>query len=116
MDKKIVIGVIVAILLVAAFLVVKNSRGDNISGAVINEENVKNLHEVTLAIGGMSCQGCAYGVKAQLEQLEGVVSADINYEDGSGVVRYDADKVNPEEIADASTAYPIEIIEDRIIN
>lgn len=109
MDKKITWSIMIVILLVLFFLVVKNI-GAKTSGSAINIEDVENLHEANFAIEGMYCNACAYAVKAQFEEVEGVVSAEVNAIEASGVVQYDADKVSPEAIAKASTAYPARVV------
>ncbi len=110
MDKKILLWIVVGILLIGSFLVVKNIG--NPTGNVIIEENIENLHKVSLDIKDMYCDACALGVKAQMEELDGVVSADINAWTASGVVLYDADKVDSQRIADASTVYPASVVND----
>lgn len=105
------IGIVV--LIVFVFLLADNRE---VTSNIIIDQNVKNLHETNLAIENMYCEACAYGVKAQLEELEGVVNADIDYKTASGVVLYDADKVNAETIAAASTVYPANVLRDKVIN
>lgn len=112
MDKKIRLTIIIVVVIFASFLIFKNI-GYGTTGYVINEQNVENLHETSLAIEGMYCDACAYGVKAQIEELEGVVKADINAWEASGVVIYDADKVDPNTIAAASTVYLASVVSDR---
>lgn len=85
------------------------------TGYTINEQDVKNLHQTNLAIEGMYCDACAYAIKSQLEEVQGVISADINAIDASGVVIYDADRVDPQKIALASTVYPATVIKDKKI-
>ena len=63
----------------------------------------------------MYCESCAYGVAAQIRELEGVVNAEVDYKTASGIVRYDANKVSAEEIAKTSTVYPATIKEDKKI-
>lgn len=111
MDKKIVSVGTVVILIVAAFFIIKNNS-TGISGESIGSE-VENLREAKLSIEGMYCQACAYGVEAQIKELDGVVDANINYQDASGLVLYDGDKLSPEIVAAASTAYPVTVIEDK---
>lgn len=116
MDKKIVLLIVViGILLTGSFLFLRGTQ-DNISGNVINEQEIENLHKVNLDIEDMYCDACALGVRAQIEELEGVVSADINAWTASGVVLYDADKVDAQTIADASTVYPATVINDEKLN
>jgi copper chaperone CopZ len=107
MDKKIIIGIVVFLVLV--FFVVENKK--QVTGNVIAQD-VENLRQVNLAIENMYCEACAFGVKGQLEELDGVVNADINYETASGIVQYDADKVNVGTIAAASTVYPAKVVAD----
>lgn len=111
MDKT-TIAFIIGILLVGTFLVF-NNLNDNTSGYVVSDQDSENLHELDLAIKDMYCEACAYGVKAQIEEINGVMNADINYRDASGVVKYNADLVSPETIASASTVYPASVIGDR---
>jgi len=111
MGKGIIILVILLVLVAGSFFLIKNV-GENISGNTIDSQEVENLNEATLAIEGMYCQACSYAVKAQMEELYGVVSVDINYKDASGVVLYDVDKVDAESIAAASTAYPASVVSD----
>lgn len=111
MGKKIIVGIM--ILLVLVFFVVLN-KNQSATGNIIVQD-VENLHQTNLAIENMYCEACAYGVKAQIEELDGVVNADINYKTAIGVVQYDANKVNAETIANASTAYPAKVINDKKI-
>jgi len=109
MGKGLAIGII-AIVLVGVIFVLNSNP---ISGNAVNLDGSENLRECNLAIKDMYCDACAYGVKAQIEELSGVVSADINYKDASGVVIYDANKVDAETIAAASTVYPASVVSDR---
>lgn len=112
MDNKIILLVVViGILLIGSFLFLRGAQ-NNISGNVINEQEIENLHRANLDIKDMYCEACAYGVKAQIQELDGIVSADINYREASGVVLYDADKVDAQTIADASTIYPATVVND----
>jgi len=109
MGKGLIIGII-AIALVGAFFVLNSNS--SVTGSVVSLDGSENLRECNLAIKDMYCDACAYGVKAQIEELDGVVSAEINAWDGSGVVVYDADKVDADTIAAASTVYPASVVSD----
>lgn len=113
MDRKVLVWILIAIVLVVGILAFVNNG--KVTGDVIAENNIGNLHETKLAIEGMYCEACAYGVKSQLEEVEGVVKANIDYKTATGIVRFDADKVNPETIAAASTTYPASVVEDKKI-
>ena len=56
---------------------------------------------VTLAISGMHCEGCASGITAILKRTDGVVKADVSYEEKRAVVEYDAAKTAPDKIVAA---------------
>jgi len=113
MDKKIVIGIVVLSLIL--LFMFTNNNNKEVTGSIIAQE-IENLHETSLVIEGMYCESCAYGVKAQLEELDGVVIANIDYRTATGTVRYDADKVDPETIAAASTVYNCKVVGDKKIN
>jgi len=72
-----------------------------------------NVHEATLDIEGMTCTSCALGVEYQLKQVDGVLDAKINYEEGKGYVTYDANKATGEIIAQSSDIYPAKLIDDK---
>jgi copper chaperone CopZ len=71
-----------------------------------------NIHKLALKIEGMNCPFCAQGVQAQLQQVPGVLKADVSYSQGAGIVLYDASKTKPETIAAASTSYPATVVSD----
>jgi|JI10StandDraft_1071094.scaffolds.fasta_scaffold1064965_1 copper chaperone CopZ len=48
---------------------------------------------VTLRIEGMTCGGCTLATRKVLERLDGVLKADVSYEEKRAVVTYDAKKV-----------------------
>lgn len=56
---------------------------------------------VTLAISGMHCEGCASGITAILKRTDGVVKADVSYNEKRAVVEYDAAKTSPGKIIEA---------------
>ncbi|MDP3766502.1 MAG: heavy metal-associated domain-containing protein, partial [Dehalococcoidia bacterium] len=51
------------------------------------------------AIQGMTCGSCATTARVALQRLAGVYRANISYDSASAVVRYDARRVNPTQIA-----------------
>lgn len=53
---------------------------------------------VTLTVSGMHCGGCAEGITAMLKRTDGVIKADVSYEDGQAIVDYDPAKTSPEKI------------------
>jgi copper chaperone CopZ len=55
--------------------------------------------KTTLTIEGMTCGGCAAGVKIQLKRTEGVTAYEVSFEKGEAEVSYDPAKTTPEKIA-----------------
>lgn len=43
---------------------------------------------VTLKVGGMTCDACAFSVKTALKSVEGVKEAKVRFEKGEAEVRY----------------------------
>lgn len=50
------------------------------------------------AVKGMTCAGCAAGMKATLEREEGVASAEVDYENATARIRFDPAKTNVENL------------------
>ena len=44
---------------------------------------------ITLDVGGMTCEGCASRVRAALQAVSGVASADVSHEQGTAVISHD---------------------------
>lgn len=99
-------------ILILAILVVVVIAGQNgLNGNAVKEVNIEqNLETASLQIEGMTCQSCALGVKYELEQVNGVVDAKVNYQDGTGTVTFDPTIVDAETIAKASTVYPAKVV------
>lgn len=56
-------------------------------------EAVPATDTVTLRIEGMTCAGCTIATRTVLQRLEGVVKADVSYENKTAIVIYDPAKV-----------------------
>ncbi|MCT7978473.1 heavy metal translocating P-type ATPase [Laspinema olomoucense] len=64
-----------------------------------------------LDVGGMKCAGCVQAVERQLTQQPGVISARVNLVTEVAAVEYEADKIDPEQLAQKLTAsgFPTEL-------
>ncbi len=60
-----------------------------------SDEDFDEAHMATLAIWGMGCPNCAMRVRNSLLRLDGVVSADIDFERGLAFVDYVPTKTDP---------------------
>lgn len=56
---------------------------------------------VTFKVDGMTCGGCAIGVRKVLTRLPGVSKADVTYKESRAVVIYNPAKVTVQQMADA---------------
>ena len=61
----------------------------------------KKGEEVILEIEGMHCTSCAMNIDGELEDLEGVISADTSYAKANVKVSYDPEKVSRKDMIKA---------------
>ena len=61
----------------------------------------ENIQEVKIDIKGMTCEiGCARLIQSKLYKADGISYAKVSFEDSSGVVRYDQNRIDREKIKD----------------
>ena len=66
-----------------------------------SETNVvaQNLRQVKVDIKGMTCEiGCARLIQSKLYKADGVTFAKISFEDSSGIVKFDQNRISEEGI------------------
>ena len=56
------------------------------------------MEKIELNIEGMHCGACAVGIQMLTSQMDGVASADVNYEGKTGVFEFDPAKTNKDAI------------------
>lgn len=63
---------------------------------------------VTLSVPGMTCSACPITVKAALNQVEGVTSVKVRYEERDAKITFDDAKTSVEALTQATTnaGYP----------
>ncbi|MCB9492488.1 MAG: cation transporter [Dehalococcoidia bacterium] len=59
-------------------------------------ERTADATTVRIRVEGMTCKACATGIAAGLAEVDGVVDAKVEYEQGYAVVTYDPARVAPE--------------------
>jgi copper chaperone CopZ len=71
--------------------------------------------KVAFKVEGMTCGGCALGVKKTLEKQNGVRKAEVFLEKGQAVAEVEKGKVNSEALAAAVTriGYATTVIQDK---
>ena len=62
------------------------------------EEITGSTEKIELNISGMHCAGCAAGIEGTLRNVEGIVSASVNFATSKGVFEYQPSKISKEEI------------------
>ena len=69
---------------------------------------------VTFAIEGMSCGGCATSISEALRRVEGVLGADVSYDERRATVEYDSDRVSQDRLMEVirDLGYRVEVAED----
>jgi mercuric ion binding protein len=67
-----------------------------------------SLQTATLSVENMTCASCPITVRLAMESVEGVRSAEVDFQTGSATVVFDPALTDPEAIAAASTnaGYP----------
>jgi mercuric transport protein len=75
-------------------------------GGMMNEQATQALPAeatkvATIQVEGMTCGGCAIGVRTALKRLDGVARADVSYEDERAVVTFDPEKVSTDRMLEA---------------
>jgi mercuric ion binding protein len=60
-----------------------------------------NTREVTFKVDGMTCRMCPLTIKTALKRLDGLVDANVSYENKEAKVRYEERKVTVDEIIKA---------------
>ena len=56
------------------------------------------MKEVKFSISGMHCTGCSNRLEKVLNNIEGVTSAQVNFDEKSAIVNFDEGKVTIEKI------------------
>lgn len=59
------------------------------------------MEQITLTVGGMTCTGCAAGVKKALENVSGVASVDVNWAENCAIVSFDNQQTNVADLREA---------------
>ncbi len=59
------------------------------------------MHQVTFDVKGMTCGHCVRAIKNSLEQLTGVLRADVRLEDRRAVVDFDPLVISVDRLAEA---------------
>jgi mercuric ion binding protein len=97
-----VINKIIAILIFVLFFIScqKNEVSKNEQSMSAEKSEVaQNLQHVKVEIKGMTCEiGCARLIQSKLYKADGITFAKISFEDSSGIISYDQNRITPEQV------------------
>jgi len=88
------------LLFVLFFVSCQKKAGSEKIEAMPSEKVVaENLHHVKVEIKGMTCEiGCARLIQSKLYKADGISFAKVSFEDSTGIISYDQNRINAEEI------------------
>lgn len=75
------------------------------------------VKEVTFAAEGMTCPSCATGLQLMVAGVDGVESAEVDYDESVVIVTYDSRETDPssiEESVEAVGGYDLAIVEEGV--
>jgi len=90
-----------AIVLASALLACNNAPKQDATTAKASKVQVNKT--ITLAIEGMTCEGCESTVKESIEKLPGIASATASYKEKTTIVAFDSTQTNTTDISKAIT-------------
>lgn len=105
---------IFAILMLAFPLYAKVFFPNNEKQVIIVDKSSIQTAEFT--ISGMTCTGCEEHVKHEVNKLNGIVKADVSYQNGNAQVQFDNSKTNVAEIEKAINSTGYTVTKSEIIN
>lgn len=96
-----------------------NLSSEKTEASIVN--NFSNLRQLTLKTSGMTCSSCAAGIKYNLENLPGVIKAEVSFYQSRATITYASNKVSSKEILESeifsnSSPYQAKIIEDKSLD
>jgi copper chaperone CopZ len=96
-----------AIMLASALLACNNAPKQEAATAKASKVQVNKT--ITLAVEGMTCEGCESTVKESVEKLPGIASATASYKEKTTVVSFDSTLTNTADISKAITDVGYEV-------
>lgn len=93
-----------SILILLVFLVSCESKKENQNENTEKSESIaveQDLQQVKIDIKGMTCEiGCARLIQSKLYKADGVTFAKISFEDSSGIVSFDQNRISRDRIVE----------------
>ena len=98
MNKK---TITITLIMVVTILII-SSQFSHISNDISDQGSIFStvLSATELDIKGLTCSGCALTARIVLENQEGVISAEVDMESGKASVKFDGNRITPQQLAD----------------
>ncbi|MGB5320747.1 heavy-metal-associated domain-containing protein [Lutimonas sp.] len=100
-EVKVLIKIFSISIIVLFFISCESRKEAKLDVKETSETNVvaQNLRQVKVDIKGMTCEiGCARLIQSKLYKADGVTFAKISFEDSSGIVKFDQNRISAEGI------------------
>ena len=94
-------------MLVSALLSCNNAPKQEAAAAKSSKVEVNKT--ITLAVEGMTCEGCENTVKESVEKIPGIASAKASYKDKSVIIAFDSTQAQVNDISMAITGVGYEV-------
>ena len=75
-----------------------------------------NAQTAEFKISGMSCEGCTEEVKHEVNKLDGIIKADVSYENEVAQIQFDKSKTNIAAIEKAINSTGYKVTQRKLIN
>lgn len=97
---KLKVIVVLATALAFGWSVEASACGDKAAKSV-HKTAPKDASTVVLAVKGMSCIGCADKITSELQKLDGVYTAKVDYKKEQAAIKYTPNRVNVAKLVQA---------------
>ena len=98
---KVLIKIFSIVILMVFFISCESKKETNqeVKEAIETDVVAQNLQQVKVDIKGMTCEiGCARLIQSKLYKTDGVTYAKISFEDSSGIVSFDQNRIGEDDI------------------
>ncbi len=100
---KVINKIVPVLIFVLFFVSCQQGQGSKMTKPPVVEEKaeVQKLQHVQVEIKGMTCEiGCAKLIQSKLYKADGVTFARISFEDSSGVVSFDENRITKDQVSE----------------
>ncbi|QGU95314.1 heavy metal translocating P-type ATPase [Clostridium bovifaecis] len=87
---------------------------DSIEKAGYSAEEEKELKEISIGVGGMTCSACAKAIERATKKLEGVDKSEVNFASERLYIQYDPSKVRLTKIKEAIEKAGYKALEEEV--